>query len=268
MRRNGLVLMAVVLALSAARAQGPAAPKAPPPKPAAAAILDKHLNQWEQAMRKVTTLHAQLTRIEKDKTFGAVVKSTGFAQYMRAGTGPSTMNLALLELRREGKTEIAEKFVCTGTYLYHFAPAQKEIRAYALPKPKPGQVADDNFMSFLFGMKAEEARRRYVLEMTKEDKWYVYVNIAPRFPADRADFQRAQLVLSRDTFLPRRLWFEHANGNEITWDVPNIRTGVTLERRNFDAPRPPEGWKLVVVPRAAAAPPAAPPPRVARPGSP
>src|SRR5262249_13955570 len=136
------------------------------------------------------------------------------------------------------------KFVCTGTYVYAFAPKQKEIRAYKLNKPEPGQVADDSFLGFLFGMKANEAKRRYALTLVKEDTWYVYVDIVPRSAADKAEFARARLVLNKDNFLPRQLWFEHVGGNEVTWDIPKLQSGVDVDRKLFDAPRLPPGWKF------------------------
>ncbi|MFO0876966.1 MAG: TIGR03009 domain-containing protein [Gemmataceae bacterium] len=236
------------------------------------AKLDGYLLRWEQEMKKVQTLAAVIARIDKDKSFGTTTKLTGVAQYMKAGNGPSALNLAMLELKQEGKTDMTEKVICTGTYLYQFRPAQKEIHAYEMPRPKPGQVADDGFLGLMFGMRAEEARRRFVLNLYKEDAYYVYVDITPRFPADRADFARARLVLLKDTFMPRQLWFEHPNGNEVTWDIPSLRTGVSLDRRNFDAPRTPTGWKLVPVNRTNTGGPTAtpastggnPPPRVIR----
>jgi TIGR03009 family protein len=250
---------ALLIACGAAHAQGtaspktstkaPAAPAAPAMTPAQAAALDAYLKRWEDEMRKVQTLSAGLTRIDKDPSFGSTTKLTGAAHYMKAGSGTSVLNLAILELKIDGKTEIAEKFVCTGTYLYQWMPAQKEIKVIELPRPKPGQVSEDNFLGFLFGMRAEEAKRRYVLNMTREDKYYIYVDITPRFAADRAEFQRAQLVLNKDNFLPRRLWFEHPNHTEVTWDIPALKTGVVLDRRAFDAPRAPAGWKLVPVSR-------------------
>ena len=258
----------MVLAVLLATGAGAGAQTTPAVKPAAAADpakLDQHLRRWEQEMRKVQTLSALLNRIDKDKVFQSTAKFTGFAQYMKSGAGPTAMNLALLELKADKQTEVSEKFICTGTYLYQFAPKQKEIRAYELPRPRPGQVADDNFLSFLFGMKAEEAKRRYQLTLAKEDKWYVYVDVAPRSASDKVDFARARLVLNKDTYLPRQLWFEHANGNEVTWDIPRLQVGVSLNRRDFDAPKPPPGWKLVPVSRTENNSPAAPPPRVIRP---
>jgi TIGR03009 family protein len=251
--RVSVIVLAGLLATGAlADAQTTPAGKTPPTTttPAASSTkLDNYLLRWEQEMKKIETLAAVIARIDKDKSFGSATKYTGSAYYMKSGSGASALNMALLELKQDGKTEIADKVICTGTYLYQFFPAQKEIRAYEMPKPKPGQVAEDGFLGLLFGMKAEEAKRRFILSLFKEDTYYIYVDITPRFPSDKADFKRARLVLNKDNFLPRQLWFEHANGNEVTWDIPRLQAGVALERRAFDAPRVPPGWKLVPVSR-------------------
>jgi len=257
----------------------PAAPLTPA---TAAARLDQHLKRWETEMRKVTSLSAAITRFDKDTTFKTTTKFTGGAYYTRSGSGPTAFNLALLELREEGKTTIAEKFVCTGVKLYQYSPAQKEIRVYDVQAPTAGRVSDDSFLGFLFGMRAEEAKTRYTLTMAKEDTWYVYVDVIPKSAADKDDFSRARLVLNRDTFLPRQLWFQHKNGSETTWDIPRLQSGAAIDRRMFDAPAIPAGWKLVPInrgPAGGAAPPAPPggaggvpggpagtvPPRVIRP---
>jgi TIGR03009 family protein len=257
--RVPVMVLAVLLATGAGAVAQTTPARTPPSTTASDAKLDGYLKRWETEMRKVQTLSALLSRIDKDKVFSTTRKFNGWAQYMKSGSGTTAMNKAVLELKADGKTEVAEKLVCTGTYLYQFMPAQKEIRAYELPRPKPGQVADDNFLGFLFGMKADDARKKYNLKLAKEDKWYIYVDITPRNQADKVDFSRARLVLNRDTFLPRQLWFEHANGNEVTWDIPRLQSGVVLDARAFDAPRPPKDWKLVPVRISAT-----PPPRVIR----
>ena len=123
-------------------------------------------------------------------------------------------------------------------------PDRKEIRYYELPKPKPGQVAEDNLLSLLFGMKADEAKSRYSLKLTKEDQYYIYLDVEAKTPADKADFVRAQLVLNKDSFLPRQLWFEQPNGTSIVWSIPRIDTRAKVNATDFDAPRPPPGWKM------------------------
>ena len=262
MRLYGLPLAVALLTALAAAAQQTAPPPPPPAAAPAPAKLDEYLRRWEQEMAKIESLAAQLNRIDKDKTFERVDKFTGYAQYMKSGKGPTAVNLAMLEMRLEGKTEVAEKVICTGTFLYQFWPPQKEIRAYELTKPsKPGAAADDNVLSFLLGMKAEEARRRYDLKLAKEDQFYIYVDVAPRTPADKGEFQRARLVLNKDSFLPRQLWFESPNNSEVTWDIPRVQTGVAIKREVFDKPQTPQGWKMVPVPRQDL------PPRVARPNN-
>ncbi len=248
MRPFGLVLAALLLASLPARAQQkPAAPPAAPP--AEDKALDTHLQKWEAAMKDITSLGAQLTRTDKDVTWDKVETLSGTAYYMKSGTGPSALNLARLEMYatkgKKEEAELREKFICTGTYIYQFLPDRKEIRYYELPKPKQGQVAEDNLLSLLFGMKADEAKNRYSLKMAKEDQYYIYVDIVPRHAADKADFQRARLVLNKANYLPRQLWFQHANGNEVKWDIPNLQTNMKLDRRYFDEPKAPAGWKIV-----------------------
>jgi TIGR03009 family protein len=231
-------------------AAGPAAAQTTPPpaSPQAPSSLDNYLVSWERKMLEVTTLQAQLTRSEKDPSFNKTQEFVGFAQYMKEKRGEATVNLATLEMRPKGKpNEIAEKFICTGTHLYAFNPAQQEVKQYKMPDPKPGSVAQDNVMGFMFGMRATDAKQRYDMKLAKEDQYYIYIDILPRLPADKADFLFARVVLNKDTFLPRQLWFQ-TSGSEVTWDIPVIRAGVQVNRADFDAPKIAPPWKLTVVP--------------------
>jgi TIGR03009 family protein len=262
MRKFGLTLASLVVVCAAANAQQaqtpPAGQTAPPAQPGldpARNKLDSLLMTWEQKMTAVQTILAQCTRTSVDKTFQVVEVYQGTAKYMKP-------NLAMLEMRKKGKEDVFEKYICTGTFLYEYAPQEKEIRVHELPAPKPGQVSDDSFLSFLFGMRAEEAKRRYDLRLVKgppEDQWYYYVEILPRFDADKQDFKRARLVLMASTFLPRELWFEQPNGNEVKWDIPKIEAGIPLNRTEFTSPQAPSGWQIKRVPKQNTA------PRVVRP---
>ena len=269
MRRISLVLTALVLSAVSVRAQQTA--PMPPAAPATEADkkLDEYLKQWEKKMQEIATLYAKLERVEKDKTFKSEEKYSGFAQYMKVGTGATAQNLALLEMKVAGKTDIHEKIICTGTFLYQFSPADQKIYATELPKPKAGQVGQDSFLTLVFGANSADLRSRFDLKLADdpqhpkgEDKYYIYVDVYPKAAADKADFQRAQLVLNKDNYLPRRLWFETPNKSEILWDITNIDDKAKLDRRDFDAPKPPTGWKLVPVDRNSEL-----PPRIIRPNN-
>jgi TIGR03009 family protein len=242
----------------------PTSPPATTTPPAAAAPnaarLDALLGRWESEMKNVQTLGAELKRTARDKVYGKDEIFVGSAKYMKP-------NRAMLEMHKDGNPAVFEKYLCSGTLLYEWVPASKVVRVHELPAPKAGQVAEDNFLSFLFGMKAEEARRRYEMKLVQEDKWWVYIEVLPRFPADKADFQKARLILNANNFLPRQVWFEQPNGNEITWDIPKIENGGTAVRATDFAPPVslPQGWNMVKVPRATAPKKDDTPPRVVRP---
>jgi hypothetical protein len=66
--------------------------------------------------------------------------------------------------------------------------------------------------------------------------------------------------------LPRRLWFQHPNGDEILWDLPNIDTTVQLKPVDFTPPAAPAGWETKKEPKLTNAPGSS-APRVVRPSS-
>jgi TIGR03009 family protein len=238
MRFTWLALLATALAAGPLVAQQP---KAPDP-------LDDALQKWERSMSGISSLVAQCTRTKVDKTYQTTDIYEGVAKYLHAGK----TNYASLELYKRGRRDIFEKFICGGDVVYEYAPQSKEIRVHDLPKPPPGQVADDNFISFLFGMRASEAKRRYQLTWVPPppgDRWYYYIDVRPREARDKAEFQRARLVLLASNFLPRQLWFQEPNGNEITWDFPQVQVNVRLDPREFGRPTLPAGWQWSQAPR-------------------
>src|SRR5262249_61741694 len=149
-------------------------------------------------------------------------------------------------MSRKGKPQQFERFICSGQFIYQFVPAEKLIKVYPGPKPgKNGGFAEDSSIAFLFGMKAAEAKARYDLKLFKEDKNYIYVDVIPKLEVDKADFQKARIVLDKTNFLPRQLWFEHPNAGEVIWDIPTAESNKAIDQRAFAAPATPKDWKLV-----------------------
>jgi TIGR03009 family protein len=218
-------------------------PQPPRVDPATQQKLDMLLNRWEQEMKAVESLVAQCNRTTVNKTFQATETYSGTASFLKP-------NMAMLDMKKQNRPDVYEKFICTGNKLYEFSPQNRAVRVHELPPPKQGgAISDDNFLSFLFGMKAEEAKRRYDLRLEREDQYYYYVTILPRMPQDKADFQQARLVLVKQSFLPRELWFVSPNGDETKWDIPRIDNGARLNAGHFN-PQLPPGWTMQRVPQA------------------
>jgi TIGR03009 family protein len=224
-------------------------PPVPPAQAQSDPRLDALLAHWEKAMTGVQSLHAKCVRTKLNKTFDTTEVFEGSAKYLRAAPGQTSR--ASLELFKRGRPEIFEKYLCSGNFLYQWSPADKTIRVHELPPPKPGQIADDNFLSFLFGMKAVEAKARYHMTYVPppaNDKWYYYMEIQPRHAVDKADFTKARLVLLQSNYLPRQLWFLEAQGDEVTWDFPEVVSPAKLLPVDFAHPQLPQGWQFQKVP--------------------
>jgi TIGR03009 family protein len=224
--------------------------------------LDGYLQRWEEAMKKVESLALRCSRTELDKIYKTKKTFTGTIHFLKP-------TYFFWNMTVDGKPHDFERFVCTGNYIYQYVPAQKEIRVYPAPKQaNDGRVADDTSVAFLFGMKAVEARKRYDLKLFKVDAHYIYVDVEPRMPVDRADFQKARIILDKGTYLPRQIWFEHPNSGEVTWDIPAIQSGAKLDKAIFATPSlPAKDWKMVQG-QAPSQPGAEPKPRLVRPTKP
>jgi hypothetical protein len=210
--------------------QVPSSPASNPTDPR----LDAILMSWEQRMGPIQSASAQCTHTVINKVLKDKEVFEGTAQF-------------------------------TGTFVYQFVPSSQVIKVYEM---KTGQSNQDNFLPFLQGMKAQDAKARYGLKLLKIDNNYVYIEIMPRLPEDKADFRMARLVLWNGSFLPRELRFVDVNGNENVWDIPKIQANdAQVTRNTFTAPKLPTGWKWEKVPMMQSAP--APrndlPPRVIRP---
>jgi len=247
MRPNWLALPLSLLTAAVILAQGTQPAPAPDPN---AANLDAVLGGWEKAMTSIQSLYCDVNRETLDRVFSTKDKFSGRAMYVRSnlpGQG-SRASLELYKLDTKGapRQDVFEKYVCTGTFLYEYSPANKLIRVHEMPASK-GQKEDD-LLSFLFGMKANDAKQRYQIALDPApDQWYFYLKIQPKLAQDKADFTQARLVLLRSTLLPRQVWFHQPNGNEVTWDF-SMKDGVQVPLTNFAQPQLPAGWQFEKMP--------------------
>ncbi len=225
-----------------------AAAQTPAPAPTKEQMLDYVLRAWEQSMTQLNSFALDVRRTTTDKTFGGVEAYDGWAKFLKSGGGQPSR--ALLYMEKKGDKTKYEKFLYTGTYLYEYVPATKVLRVHDVPQPKAGQPGiEDNILGLLFGMKADDAKRRYQMTWVPDpkhnNKFYHYLQILPRTPQDKADFTEARLVLTAGTFLPRQVWYHQPNGNEVTWDFDKVNVNVKIALDTFAPPQTLEkGWRV------------------------
>ncbi len=236
-----LSLMTLAVVASMALADPPKAPQLSPQEKAKA--LESCLPRWEKAMQDMKAFEAQVDRVEQDRVNRTQETFTGVVKYMQP-------NLVLMDLKKQDKPEIYEKWLCTGTYLYQWVPQAKKINAIEIPKAKGS--GEDSVMSVLGCIKADEARKRYDLDYAKEDQYYHYIEIKPKSPEDKGEFSWARLVLNKETFLPREIRFITPGNDEVLWNIRSLQVYATtdrMDRKDFARPEVPKDWKLEQSPR-------------------
>jgi TIGR03009 family protein len=225
---------------------------APDPK------LDSLLQQWSQKMTSIQGFEAKVERQDKDALVKNVDTYEGFVRFLR----PNRADLYLVKKTNPPQDprnpQIFERFLCTGNFLYEFQPQGKIIRAHELPQRAAGQpMLDDSFLSFLFGMNPEEAKRRFDMQIVisanpTENEWYIFLQITPRLAADKTDFTMARLILYQankpNAFLPAQMELIQPNNNVITWKILSINPAASIPATAFQKPGLPQGWQFVNVP--------------------
>jgi len=200
--------------------------------------LDSYLMRWENEMKGVTSIVVP-DCVRTDKERGEIKTWKGEARYLKP-------NFAALRLIQQQDPKIYELLISTGTNLYEYRPQTQKLVIHELPPAKFGAF-DNNLLSFLFGMSAMDAKRRYDMTLSRDigpdNPHYIYIGITPRYVEDKKEFVRAELVLYSATMLPRRLWFQQPNDTQVTWDLPNMDTKTQLHVSDFTPPDAPRGWE-------------------------
>jgi TIGR03009 family protein len=249
MRFASLVLAGLLLTAVALLAQqgNPQPAKFDPTKNAEDWVVAK----WEEAMSKVDSLVADCQLKSIDQVFKVEEKFVGKAKYLRT----KVANMASLELDKVDKNgkpvvpEVFKKYIVTGNFLYQFVPETKTIFVHKMPKQDGGQLSNNNLLSLIFGMKAEDAKQRYGLKYAGADANYYYLTIEPKTAADKQDFKAARLTFIKTNFMVREVWFQEANGNQVFWDFPSAATNVNnLTATDFGQPKTPPGWQMKMAP--------------------
>src|SRR5262245_13059080 len=261
MKLLGLTLTALLVAGVAAVAQGPTATSPKKDVPAAAETdaaakaaknqeyLDKYLERWAERMGGIAGLETKVVLTEVAD--GAKTIYTGDASLLK----PNFAKLLLKEKENPANTKKWRHFVADGEHLWEYQYHQKLARVQQLPKEG---IGDNTLMAFLFGMKVADVKKRYdlsidVYDNKKFNENFLHIMILPKTKDDMQEFKRAELVLWKNTedrkyadvwMLPKRLWFQSPNGDQVMWDFQEMVTKKQFAKDFFKAPGfPDKEWK-------------------------
>jgi TIGR03009 family protein len=238
MRHFGLACLAFFLVTVSLSAQNPTpAPSGQPPE----GRLDLLLNAWEKRMSTVDQFSTKITRTNVHALTKKSSIYMGEAAFMKPDMARIDMTPQDEVGKKDNEKTNFERMLFNGKYLYEYSAQDKKIIIHDVPKVDP---ANENvLLAFLRGMKADDAKRRFNITLTKESEWYAYIYITPKNKADQQEFVAAQLTIfvknpnpgnaPNLVMMPCRLWYRLANGNEITYMFSDMQPNGNVRKESF-----------------------------------
>ncbi|MGE5192081.1 MAG: hypothetical protein ACM3U2_06220 [Deltaproteobacteria bacterium] len=226
--------------------------------------LEKVLKDWEFHTSQFKTMAGEFSRFKYDKTFEVEKRAEGKFTYEAPDKGSYQLWGAKIEkgavskkLDKGGnpfalKPDDSDRWICNGKKVVKIDDKEKTYEEVAIPPESQGQNIIDGPLPFLFGMKAEKAKLRYKLELTKNDGSEIRLEVLPRRKEDAANWSKATVIIDAKTYKPRAVKLVDPTGAESVHVFSKV---VVNERKGFfdKDPFKPNlwGYKLVISPETA-----------------
>jgi TIGR03009 family protein len=233
-------------AANAPRPKKPVAPRAeesrepadPPPGEAMqvkplSKELRKVLEDWEFHSSRIEKLGGEYKMIKYDCVSRIERQSKGIFAYIHPDKGvfkstglefpPGTKSSNREAPDGEPFTVVSGEdnhWVCTGTEIFDFDHKEKEFGVADVPPEYRGKNIVESPLPFVFGMKVEYANTRYDFELLpSRDPKFIKLRAWPRMQRDRAHWEEALIILSKENFLPTAVKLISPGGKSVG-DIP------------------------------------------------
>jgi len=229
------------------------------------AQVDTVLSLWEKEGDKIKSYKCPFERWQYDPVFGPggdVPKTKGDGQltYMKPDKGSfriSTVRHYVAPSEPDGMPtweekddEAGEHWVCDGKAVYEYDTPKKQLIVRELPEHMQGKAIADGPLPFLFGAKKAKLQQRYFIRVSRVTETALWLDVYPRHQRDAANYQRVELILDREKFLPSAVQVYMPNGKSRTvyifkLEKASVNSTVDALLQFFVQPRTPLGWKKV-----------------------
>lgn len=186
------------------------------------------LQDWEVESSKVKRLTGSFKRFVYDDTFQTDKRAIGsFAyeapdkgNYVLTGAEPKKDEVSRQTNKDKQPYKIVvdapERWVCTGTEVIKIDEKQRTYEKVTIPEEERGQNIIDGPLPFLFGMKANQAVRRYQITLYKQTETEVWLDVEPRLSKDAVNWKKSRVIIDATTFLPKAVQMIDPTGNRTT----------------------------------------------------
>lgn len=116
-----------------------------------------------------------------------------------------------------------ERWICTGESIVQIDEKEKTYTKIEIPEEQRGTNIVHSPLPFLFGMKAEDAKTRYILELRSDEEDFAMIIVTPRMEKDRQNYRKAAITLNKKTFLPSRVHMLGDEGMEVVYTFESAK---------------------------------------------
>ena len=263
--------------LTAQQAQGTADQQQPQVEMRIPEDLERLLVAWEEKSSGVERLRGTFMRYVYDSVFNFEKRAHGRFWYQAPDEG--RMDFQTVELPdppiNPGKigsngepfrieAEESQQWICTGQEIFII---HKDLEIYdyiQIPPHQQGRNISNGPLPFLFGMRADDAKERYHMNLG-EQNWpegrvvagedgqpvrmrpQVHVVAYPKLEQDQREWRRAEVLLDGVTFLPRAIRLLDPTMNKETvyvFDLSQMKLNETIWFPNPFNERPPRHYSI------------------------
>jgi TIGR03009 family protein len=182
--------------------------------------VDQLLLDWSEHTKRFKTLTGQHYRSTRDFAYGTESLAEGkffvempdkgridVMNYSPSVPKPGQINprqapdgkITKLTVKAEDKRE---KWICNGKVVRVIDDKRRTYEEVPIPPDQQGANMIDGPLPFLLGMPPEKAKARYRFKVVQRYEANVLVEVKPKFPLDAAEWVRAYVLLTLDTYLP------------------------------------------------------------------
>jgi TIGR03009 family protein len=240
----------------------PAAGRQQASAPQPAMDMAQLLRLWEGQSAKLQTLELAIYRVDEQKAWGDVEHYQGHAAFkapqlafldfrkvkMQEQPDPKDKKKKVLApVKKNNKIESIpyETIVCTGPEVWHYRYDVKQIYIFPLDKDQRKRALEEGPLPFLFNMRADDAQRRYKMELQLEDETRYLVRVYPRLKEDQESFSVAWVYLDKKFLLPKRIYLLAPDKKSSKdFNLSEIRANQQVDPKYFVGVTLGKGWKV------------------------
>jgi TIGR03009 family protein len=196
--------------------------------------LEKVLKDWEQHTSQFKKLAGEFEVFKYDPIFLIEKRAAGKFVHEAPDKGNYERLATEIDPKEKSKktdkngtpykleSDSPERWVCTGKEVIKIDMRERTYDRMPIAPENQGQNIIDGPLPFLFGMKADRAKKRYKLKLLRKNDTEIWLQAVPRWDTDAGNWEKAVIIIDAEKFVPNAVKLYDPTGAETVHIFKNI----------------------------------------------